>query len=145
MFFGLGRKKKLLKENAALKEALTKAEKDSFEAYFLRNTTISTHEGLEIQFKGKEMVQIMADSFWDLVKDSENYVVCSFIKDDHAVEVIVKKKGKLSPQEKLRKLEKILKETVKSLSFCSLHPAIYKEASDYLVQQEKLEKLYKTL
>jgi len=73
---GYTSKKQLIKENEELKIALENEEKATFEDYFNKNSTISTDNGLAVNFKGTELVQIFAGSFWDLVKDSDNYIIC---------------------------------------------------------------------
>jgi len=133
-------KKQLKKENVELKEALEKEEKATFEDYFNKNTTISTNDGLAINFKGTELVQIFAGSFWDLVKDSDNYVICDlYASDGKSVEVTVKKKGKLSPQAKLRKVEGIL---TKLLEECVDESDIALEAYNYLSREKELKQKY---
>jgi len=133
-------KKQLKQENTELKEALSKEEKASFEDYFNKNTTISTTNGLGINFKGTELVQIFAASFWDLVQDSDNYVICDLYDSaDRSVEVTIKKKGKLSPQDKLKKVEVML---TKLLDECAAESDIAFEAYDYLNREKELKQKY---
>jgi len=137
---GYTSKKQLKKENKELKEALEKEEKATFEDYFHKNTTISTNNGLSIDFKGTELVQIFAGSFWDLVKDSDNYVICDLYDSaGKSVEVTIKKKGKLSPQDKLRKVEGIL---TKLLDESTSESEIAFEAYDYLSREKELKQMY---
>jgi len=133
-------KKSLKKENEELREALAREEKATFEEYFTKNTTISTHGGLGINFKGTELIQIFAASFWDTVKDSDNYVICDLHSaDGKSVEVTIKKKGKLSPQDKLKKAEDLL---ARLLAESDSESDIAFEAKDYLNREEELRKKY---
>jgi len=145
MFFkGYRNRKKLQQENEDLRKALEKEENTTFEDYFLKNTTISTTNGLEVAFKGTELVKIFASSFWDLVKDSDNYLIMDLHSaDGKSVEVTIKKKGKLSPQDKLKKVEGILSDLLGKLSILSsVHPDTYSEAKEYLDRELRLRKKY---
>jgi len=137
---GRKRKKSLKKENEELKEALAREEKNTFDEYFKRNTTISTNDGLGINFGGPELVKIFAASFWDMVKDSDNYVICDLHSaDGKSVEVVIQKKGKLSPQDKLKKVEELLVKLLKESD--SESDAVF-EAYKYLNREEDLRKKY---
>jgi hypothetical protein len=139
-FKGYKSRKKLKKEIEELKIALEKEQESTFEEYFNKNTNISTTDGLAVNFKGKELVQILASNFWDLVKDSDNYVVCDLNSTDgHSVEVTIKKKGKLSPQDKLKKAEYLLN---KLLTECDTESDTAFEVYDYLAKEEELRKKY---
>lgn len=133
-------KKNLKKENEELREALVREEKNTFEEYFKKNTTISTEDGLGINFGGPELVKIFASSFWDMVQDSDNYVVCDlYSTEGKSVEVTIKKKGKLSPQDKLNKAEDLLARLLEENDTAS-DTAF--EAYDYLNGEEELRKKY---
>lgn len=136
---GYRSKKQILKENEDLKLALEKEEKLTFEEYFKNNTSINTANGLAIDFKGKDLVKIFASSFWDLVVDSDNYVVCDLIHEDKSVEVIIKKKGKLSPQEKLKQVQDLL---ARLLAESETESDVAFEVYDFLNREEELEKSY---
>jgi len=133
-------KKQLKKENEVLKKELEALEKASFEEYFIKNTHLDTHDGLGINFKGTELVKIFAGSFWDIVKDSDNYVVCDLHDSEgKSVEVTIKKKGKLSPQDKLKKAEELLE---KLLEESENESDTAFEAYDYLNREKELRKKY---
>ena len=139
-FKGYKSRKKLNQEIEELKLALIKEQEATFEEYFNKNTTISTHDGLAVNFKGKELVKILAGSFWDMVKDSDNYVVCDLNdRDGHCVEVTIKKRGKLSPQDKLRNAENLLNKLLKD---CNPESESAIEASSYLNRESELKKIY---
>ena len=132
-------KKQLVAENNSLKKELQAEHLFNFEEYFRKNTDITTVGGLGISFKGTDLVKIFASSFWDLVEDSENYIICDLYNPEgKSVEVIIKKKNKLSPQEKLKKVEDILKEVL----FQSAGGAIWDKAKTYFDEQEVMHKKY---
>jgi len=137
---GYKSKKQLIKENEDLRKALEKEEKATFDDYFLKNTTISTTNGLEVAFKGTELVKIFAASFWELVQDSDNYLIIDLNSaDGKGVEVTIKKKGKLSPQEKLKKVESLLTSLLAEID--SDNDSAVK-AREYLNCEEDLRKKY---
>ena len=133
-------KKQLVKENEELKIALEKAQETAFEEYFLKNSSITTVDGLGLEFRGKELVKIFASSFWNLVKDCDNYVVMDLSnRDGESVEVTIKKKGRLSPQDKLKKVEVILNDLLQECAFKN-EAAI--RAEEYLNGEVELKKKY---
>lgn len=138
IFNGYKTKKQLKKEIEELKSELVKVSESKFEDYFNKNSTISTHDGLAINFQGKELVEIFASSFWDLVVDSDNYIICDLNSTDgRSVEVTIKKKGKLSPHDKL----KIVKGMLSSLLEVSDRTSsIAQEVIDFLKKEEELKK-----
>ncbi len=136
-------RKVLIKEIEELENKIQEISDSKFEEYFLKNTTISTTSGLEISFKGKELVKILAASFWDLVKDSDNYVICDlYSADGMGVEVTIKKKGKLSPSDKIKNLEKMLYSLIE---VSDPNSEKTKEIKEFLKKEEELKKKYNEL
>jgi len=133
-------KKQLIKENESLKKALDKEFDRKFEDYFNKNTIISAKGGeVQLLFKGTEVAHIFAASFWDLVKDSDNYVVCSFNYEGNCVDVTVQKKGKLSPLEKLKKVESMLERLTQEINSSKVNSVkIYEEALEYIARKNKM-------
>ena len=136
---GYQSKKQLREEISNLKVALEQEEHTTLEEYINQNTLISTNGELSVDFKGKELVKIFAGSFWDLVSDSDNYVICDLYHEDKSVEVTIKKKGKFSPQEKLKKVELLLS---RLLSESEHESDTAFEAYDNLHKEEELKKKY---
>ena len=136
---GYKSKKQLRKEISELRIALEKEEKTNIENYLNKNMFINTDGSLSVDFKGKELVKIFAGSFWELVSESDNYIICDLYHEEKGVEVTIKKKGKLSPQDKLKKVEILLS---KLLSECEHESDTTLEAYDYLNREKELRKKY---
>lgn len=140
-FKGYKTKKQLQKEIVDLKSELAKVSESKFEDYFNENTKITTHDGFAIEFSGKKMVEIFANNFWDMVVDSENYIICDLNSSEgKSVEVIIKKKGKLSPQEKLKKVKVMLSSL---LAVSDKTSDIAKEVCVFLNKEYELEQKFK--
>jgi len=103
------KKDKRIKE---LEYQLAVEKEKSFEEYFAENACISTKSGLELAFKGKEILKVFTACFSAILDefDAENYVVIDFDNpsNDRSYELTLKKKSKLSPIEKLKKLEALV-------------------------------------
>jgi len=77
---------------------------------YINNNIESCCKG-EVKIKSPQLVKILAQSFYDAVKDTENCVVMNFKNNvGEGVDVIVVKEGKMAPLEKLKMLEKENKE-----------------------------------
>jgi len=140
MFFKNYRtRKQLLKENEELKVALEKEQEATFEEYWKENTFINTRDGLAIDFKGTELVKIFAASFWDLVADSDNYVTCDLHSEDKSVVVTIQKKGKLSPQDKVKQVNNLLE---RLLTEAAHESAVVEEAKKYLAREKEMAGKY---
>ena len=143
MFFKF--KKKLIAENTSLKNLLEKEQQRTFEDYFDKNTYLSQDgNGFAVDFKGVELVKIFAASFWDIVQESDNYVILDLLCEDKSVEITIKKKGKLSPQDKLKKVERLLENLLKVNGTIS-ESVPYREALSYINNEESLRNNYDRL
>ena len=77
--------------------------------FFIRN-------GLDLKFTGEKLIQLMGASFSEMLKDTENYVVCDLEAQGFTpMEITIKRKDKLSPHEKAEKLFKENEELKKQL------------------------------
>ena len=89
--------------------ALEKYVDDNF---FLANGEL----GPEVQFKGKQFIKILAASFYDLVKDADNYVTMNLSCHGFVpLNVTIQKAGKLSPHDRAEMYKKELSEIKKEL------------------------------
>lgn len=136
IFKGYKTRKQLKKEILDLKEEVARISDSKFEDYFNNNTYITTHDGLGVEFKGKELVRIFAEHFWDLVVDSENYIICDLNSTDgKSVEITIKKKDKLSPHEKLKKVKVMLSSL---LEVSDRETKIAQDVVSFLEREEEL-------
>ena len=77
---------------------------------YINNNIESCCEG-KVKIKAPHLAKILVESFYDYVKDTENFVVMNFKNNvGEGVDVIVVKEGKMAPLEKLKILEKENKE-----------------------------------
>ena len=140
IFSGFKTRKQLKEEISKLKSDLSKLSESKFEDYFNKNTSITTHDGFGIEFSGKELVEIFANNFWELVVDSDNYIICDLNSTcGKSVEVTIKKKGKLSPQDKLKKVKGMLSSL---LEVSDKSSSIAQDVIEFLKREEDLKQKY---
>jgi hypothetical protein len=88
----------------------------ALDKYINENLFIDTTNGLELQFRGKKFIQHMTAAVYELVKDAPNYVEISMYSAGYEPMIVtIQKRGKLSPNDKVKNLEKEVEELKKKI------------------------------
>lgn len=80
----------------------------ALEKYIEENFFLSSNmNSLELQFRGKQIIKILAAYFYEICKDAANYVTMDLTSPDfEPMTVVIQKKLKLSPHEIAENLKK---------------------------------------